>query len=237
MHSHFLTSPQLTCLTYLHNTVIILTRAHMVSSIIGRPRQNGTPVSAVKPQPWNPAQLLDPKGFTSNPVMTNENKRLLSSPHSTRPAQSYIFDTPGSSNSGMSNVNLNSQYQHHAYTNNHANPNNANGNATMHGYGHQNGQVIGMGHMLDRRFNIAERDMIPQKRRKVVEERHPDEVKSQFSGGGKGGVLGQYVHDQREDGRKHAQGNTVKSVDLTGGEWCILLYGEYLVAFSLSGSW
>lgn len=111
----------------------------------------------------------------------------------------------------------------------------ANGSMAMHGNERQGGEVMGMGQMLDRRYNVSERDMMPQKRRKIVDERKPDEQKAQFSGGGKGGVLGSYMRDQREQGKREASaGGINKSVDLTGGEQCTLsslgsLFGDTLL--------
>jgi hypothetical protein len=76
-----------------------------------------------------------------------------------------------------------------------------------------------MGHMLERMHNVAERDSFPVKRRKVDTPEADKERKAQFGGGGKGGVLGEYMKEKQEEGRKESTANgTGFAVDLTGGE-------------------
>lgn len=76
-----------------------------------------------------------------------------------------------------------------------------------------------MGHFLERMHNVSEREFSPQKRRKIERDNTEDnERKAQFSGGGKGGVLGEYMREKKEEGRKETAVNgTRPSVDLTGG--------------------
>lgn len=78
---------------------------------------------------------------------------------------------------------------------------------------------MGMAHLVERMHNVSERDFVPQKRRKLHEDEDVDrEAKGNFSGGGKGGVLGEYMKEKREEGRKEAATNgTALAVDLTGG--------------------
>ncbi|EHK96527.1 putative SWI/SNF-related matrix-associated actin-dependent regulator of chromatin subfamily A member 3-like 1 [Glarea lozoyensis 74030] len=52
------------------------------------------------------------------------------------------------------------------------------------------------------------------KRRKVVDDREEDKKKAEFSGGGKGGILGQYMQDQRKEGHDQAVANG-KVVDIS----------------------
>jgi hypothetical protein len=78
--------------------------------------------------------------------------------------------------------------------------------------------TTGMGNMLERMHGVTDRDLLPQKRQKL---KHEDETenlrKSHFSGGGKGGVLGEYMKAKREEGRQQATANgTRPPVDLTG---------------------
>jgi len=79
--------------------------------------------------------------------------------------------------------------------------------------------AMGMGHMLERVHNVSERDFLPQKRRKIEREVEDDNAhKAHFRGGGKGGVLGEYMKEKQEQGRKEDAANgTRPSVDLTGG--------------------
>jgi hypothetical protein len=59
-----------------------------------------------------------------------------------------------------------------------------------------------MGSMVERMHNVADRDLLPQKRRKVQDTRPDDQGKAEFQGGGKGGVLGEYMRQKKEEGRK-----------------------------------
>lgn len=76
-----------------------------------------------------------------------------------------------------------------------------------------------MGRMLERMHNVSERGFLPQKRRKIEREGEDDNAqKAHFGGGGKGGVLGEYMKEKQEQGRKEDAANgTRPSVDLTGG--------------------
>lgn len=78
---------------------------------------------------------------------------------------------------------------------------------------------MGMGNMLERMHNVTERDMFPSKRRKVDTPEADNERKANFSGGGSGGVLGGYIKEKQEEGRKQAAASgTGVAVDLTGGK-------------------
>lgn len=70
---------------------------------------------------------------------------------------------------------------------------------------------MGMASMLERQHNVVGRDMFPQapKRRKV--EHDESDRKMQFTGGaGQNGVLGTYMKEQREQGRKEASAHGTK---------------------------
>ena len=78
---------------------------------------------------------------------------------------------------------------------------------------------IGMGHMLEHMHNVSERDFLPQKRRKIEREGEDDHAQKAHFVGGKGGVLGEYMKEKQEQGRKEDAANgTRPSVDLTGGK-------------------
>jgi len=80
----------------------------------------------------------------------------------------------------------------------------------------------GMGSMIERMHKLDRREDQPQKRRKQEPEASQDEQKATFAGGGKGTVLGAYVKEKIEEGKKEAATAT-SVVDLTGGE-CFLLH-------------
>ena len=60
--------------------------------------------------------------------------------------------------------------------------------------------------MIDRIHNVVDRSMVPQKRRKVADDRE-DKKKAEFNGGGKGGVLGQYMKEELKKGREQTSAN------------------------------
>ena len=72
--------------------------------------------------------------------------------------------------------------------------------------------------MIERFHNVTERQERPHKKVKTEKDDDGKEViKASFSGGGKGGEIGQYMKEKREEGRKDSGPfNTV--VDLTEGE-------------------
>lgn len=77
---------------------------------------------------------------------------------------------------------------------------------------------MGMGHMLERMHNVSERDFLPQKRRKLEQPEEDAERKANFSGAGKGGVLGEYMREKKEQDLQEAAVNGIRpAVDLTGG--------------------
>jgi hypothetical protein len=83
--------------------------------------------------------------------------------------------------------------------------------------------------MLERMHNIADRSMVPQKRQKTHDERPEGARKAEFHGGGKGGVLGEYVREKREEGQKE---NTLSrtAVDLSTGRYVHLFAEQELTA-------
>jgi len=70
-----------------------------------------------------------------------------------------------------------------------------------------NGNSPGAGHMLERMHNVTERGMLPQKRKRPEDSIDDSRRKAEFSGGSKGGVLGNYMREQREEGQKEARAN------------------------------
>jgi hypothetical protein len=172
-----------------------------------RSRPNA-PFNAATPNPthqfptWNAAALLNPRGFQKS---QQKDERKPNMPISNGPPSNiaFQFDSPVSSASPV-------QHPHPPV-------HGVNG----HGYVWPDNEApgIGMGPMLERMHNVSERDFLPQKRRKLDREEDDDNTrKAHFSGGGKGGVLGEYMKEKQEQGRKEAAANgTRPSVDLTQG--------------------
>lgn len=67
-----------------------------------------------------------------------------------------------------------------------------------------------MGNMLERMHGVSERELHAPKRRKYENEEEKEQNKVQFNGGSMGGVLGNYMKEQREAGRKEALKNGTK---------------------------
>ena len=75
-----------------------------------------------------------------------------------------------------------------------------------------------MGHMLERMHNVASRDMLPQKRRKMYDDRAQSEQrKAEFNGGGRGGVIGEYMKGKQEGHKENLPTRT--AVDISTGEF------------------
>jgi SNF2 family DNA or RNA helicase len=83
----------------------------------------------------------------------------------------------------------------------------------------------GMGHMLERVHGVADRSMLPQKRRKMYDERD-EQPKAVFNGGGKGGVLGDYMRTKREQGRQEPASNGTGPVSLDDEEDEVQVIGD-----------
>lgn len=77
----------------------------------------------------------------------------------------------------------------------------------------------GMGNMIERVYNITERQERPRKKQKTDKDDDGEENgKASFSGGGgKGGEIGEYMKQKREEGQKDL-GPPKAIIDLTEGE-------------------
>ncbi|KAI9736111.1 MAG: hypothetical protein M1818_006287 [Claussenomyces sp. TS43310] len=152
---------------------------------------------------WNAAALLNPKGAPKS--QQHEGQKSNATYGAPTPTVTFQFDSPGGSPAPTPHSNHQLQ----------------NGSGFMQ-YGSQpNGLGLGagLGHMLERMHNVTEREYSPQKRRKIESEDKIDDRKTHFTGGGSGGVLGEYMKEKREQGQKEA---AIKAngfaVDLTVGD-------------------
>ncbi|KAL8958774.1 MAG: hypothetical protein Q9193_004232 [Seirophora villosa] len=76
----------------------------------------------------------------------------------------------------------------------------------------------GIGGMIERIYGVSNRGERPQKRQKIDPGAAEDNTK-QFSGGGKGGEIGEYLKEKRKEGQEEAESTLPASVvDLTGGD-------------------
>ncbi|KAF7900918.1 hypothetical protein EAF00_003139 [Botryotinia globosa] len=176
-----------------------------------RPNQNennpGIPLSnghATNAQNWSPAQLLNPRSINQNPRPSpslSPHPRPRISPAASASQPLFQFDTPGGSYTpsppSNPNYNVNS---------------NSNGQNGFASYANPSGQMPGMGSFVDRMHNITDRDMVPQKRRRV-EDLAGEGSRAQFNGSSSGGAYGQYVKNRRVEGSK--DGCTKQVLDLS----------------------
>ena len=81
------------------------------------------------------------------------------------------------------------------------------------------GEVHGMGNLIERMHNVSKREEQPRKRQKKEHDSQDDQEdvkKATFAGGGKGGVISEYMKLKREEGKQES-GPTRTLVDLTTG--------------------
>jgi hypothetical protein len=176
--------------------------AHMNGFGIGRQpsnvplNSNGAPAFSSQPK-WNPSALLNPLGFHSAPQQNAQNGFSNNNP---APQLSFQFDSPAGTPEPSFRTYPSSQ------RNGDIRQNGVNGNgfaASANG----NGNMRGMGNMLERMHNVTERDMVPQKRRRIEDQSNGAQRKAEFNGGGKGGVLGNYMREKKEEGQREARAN------------------------------
>ena len=92
---------------------------------------------------------------------------------------------------------------------------------SANGAGHE---TPGMGGFLEKMHGVSNREDQPQKRQKRDHQTEDgDEVATHatYSGGGKGGVIGEYMKQKKEEGKREAA-SAGTFVDLTGGELSIV---------------
>ncbi|KAI4190655.1 MAG: hypothetical protein L6R41_000666 [Letrouitia leprolyta] len=76
----------------------------------------------------------------------------------------------------------------------------------------------GLSSMIERMHGVSERSERPQKRQKT-EQKDIENGRATFTGGSKGGEIGQYLKEKRKEGQEDSQAAAAASVvDLTGGD-------------------
>ena len=84
---------------------------------------------------------------------------------------------------------------------------------------HENYEGQGIGNLIERVHNVTQREERPQKKQKT-EAFDDDEDKKTFSGGGKGGEIGEYMRQKKKEGLNES-GPAAAVVDLTGGTFTV----------------
>ena len=76
---------------------------------------------------------------------------------------------------------------------------------------------LGAGSMIERMHNVSKREDRPHKKQKTTDEEDKDkDSKSHFSGAGKGGILGEYVKEERQKGLESNDNNGAVDLTATG---------------------
>lgn len=152
----------------------------------GRLSSNQTGPNQISPPRFDPRQLLNPKGF--DPSQRSKDEDAHPSLSAPMRAPQYITDT----------------HAEHP--------------KVSHKRGH--GEVErGMGSLIEQMHNVSKREDRPQKKQKrehLGDELEDEQRKAVFTGGGKGGDIGEYMKQKRREGQQDA-GPTNTVVDLTAG--------------------
>ncbi|KAI6715693.1 hypothetical protein JHW43_001754 [Diplocarpon mali] len=142
---------------------------------------------------WAPASLLNPRGGKPS----SRAPASFDPPQNQNQAQVFEFDSPSGSpqvcrgHPATSSSDRSSRPKGHGFA------------AYANGNGSANGQ--GMGNMLERMHNVTDRSQIPQKRRRIEDDRHGNQRKAEFCGGsGTGNTLGAYMREKRQEGQREA---------------------------------
>ncbi|KXJ92279.1 SNF2 family N-terminal domain-domain-containing protein [Microdochium bolleyi] len=159
---------------------------------------NGSAIANTVPSvTYNPALLLNPKGFSAAAASQNSQARASNTPTpSSRdsPTFDFQFSTPSD-----------------AFDN-------ADSPATS-AYGGTSGAQTprnGFGDMIERMNNVQKRTSAPQSKRRRVETEGDSPSANGFRGGGSG-VIGQYVMEKRDQAAQQSSAHRVETVDLTDG--------------------
>ena len=158
---------------------------------------NGAPAFSSQPK-WNPAALLNPRGYHPTPKQNVQNGF---SNNSTTSQLSFQFDSPAGT----------PEPSYHAHpslfrSNGDSWQNGMNGNGFAT-YANGNGIAPGAGSLLERVHNVTDRSLVAQKRKRVEDSTDDVRRKAVFNGGGNGGILGNYMREQREEGQREGQAN------------------------------
>ncbi len=83
-------------------------------------------------------------------------------------------------------------------------------------------EASGMANMIERIHNVTERQDQPRKKRKTDNgDDNEEKAKACFRGGGRGGEIGDYMKQKREEGQKES-GPSDMVVDLTQGDTTLI---------------
>ncbi|TAQ90241.1 hypothetical protein B7494_g1406 [Chlorociboria aeruginascens] len=193
--------------------------AYPAASASSQPRRNlestsytGTTNGA--PQ-WNAAALLNPRAAHQ----IQQHPPRIPFTNGASPQLAFHFDSPSGSQPNAQpyappqqrNRVRNSRNQEGDFTST---------NFSSSSYGH--GEMPGMGHMLERMHNVAERDIISAPKRRKLDDAGK---KAEFSGGGRDSILGEYMREKQEQIPRDRLAIGV-AVDLSRDDQDLVLVGD-----------
>ena len=147
---------------------------------------------------FNPRHLLDPKGFNTDERQRDHKSDPIDSKPLPVSSNRQLDSGTSSDNKDALEINVNS----------------------LHKRDREDYKGQGMGSLIERVYNVSQREERPQKKPKVEnDEFNVEEAKNVISiGGGKGGEFGDYLKDKKKQGIAES-GPINAVVDLTGGTY------------------
>ncbi|KAI9824431.1 MAG: hypothetical protein M1832_001966 [Thelocarpon impressellum] len=150
------------------------------------------------PLTLDPRALLDPKGYSKRTAVEREGMEMSGETNTTPPAMAGVHGTTmatAATAATAATPAMNGTAAH------------LNGNAEM----------PGLGKLIERMHGVSRREDRPLKRQKVEHDDAEQDKATVITGGGKGGVIGEYMKQKKEEGKAEAamQGPVV---DLTAGD-------------------
>jgi len=143
---------------------------------------------------FDPKQLLNPKGFNKN---QKKQDAEIKSPFSEQLQPEDAYLNPQGLPQAPPHANGTPKREHELIVD----------------------EAQGMGSLIERMHNVSKREEQPRKKQKKEhgsEDDPGEKKKAVFAGGGKGGEIGEYLKQKREE-RKQESGPTNMVVDLTAG--------------------
>ncbi|TDZ65081.1 DNA repair protein RAD5A [Colletotrichum trifolii] len=159
-----------------------------------------------QPQTWNAQSLLAPRSQAAPSSVARR-----SSPNSQALANRTAPTSHGANNAVVFQFASPNDTPSESLT-----PHMASGASTPVGDGRAS--PYGMANVIERMNNVQDRASVPQPKRRKVDTPESDVDNKKFTGGGGSGILGAYVKDKQEEGKKERPNVYTQTVDLTEGD-------------------
>ncbi|WYZ45384.1 hypothetical protein EsH8_VIII_000700 [Colletotrichum jinshuiense] len=173
-------------------------------------RSNGQANFAInaQPQSWNAQALLNPRSYTAPTPAASRN--------SPKPQSLATRAAPGNQSINNNNAVVFQFASPNDTPNDSLTPSMASGASTP---GRDNGvSPYGMGNMIERMRDVQDRASAPQPKRRKYDTPESDADNKKAMGPGGSGMLGAYVKEKQEEGKKENSKVPNQTVDLTEGD-------------------